>query len=64
MNMCGLILPCQNYTLFQTKKAISITSLFQTKTLGSRTIPFRAAHSLYIGVPLPPPGGWETDPVK
>ena len=31
MNMCGLILPCQNRTLFQTKKAKSIT-LSQTKT--------------------------------
>ena len=29
--MCGLILPCQNHTLFQTKRAKSIT-LFQTKT--------------------------------
>ena len=31
MNMCGLILSCQNHTLFQTKKAKSIT-LFQTIT--------------------------------
>ena len=31
MNMCGLIFPCQNHTLFQTKKAKSIT-LSQTKT--------------------------------
>ena len=31
MNLCGLIPPCQNHTLFQTKKAKSIT-LFQTKT--------------------------------
>ena len=51
MNMCGLILPCQNHT---TKKAKSIT-LFQTTV----TAPFRAAHthipySLYIGVPPPP----------
>ena len=48
MNLCGLIRPCQNHILFQTKTA-------------PKTIPFSAAHtqsnSLYIGVtpPLPPP---------
>ena len=31
MNMCGVILPCQNHTLFQTKKAKSI-ALFQSET--------------------------------
>ena len=48
MSMCGLILvPVKDHTLFQTKKAKSIT-LFQTKTV-PKTIPF----SLYIGSPLP-----------
>ena len=41
--MCGVILPCQNHTLSQTKKAKSIT-LFQIKTV-PKPIPFRAAHS-------------------
>ena len=55
MNKCGLILPCQNHTLFQTKKAKSIT-LFLTKN-SPQTIPFRAAHThiakrVYTGVPL------------
>ena len=54
MNMCGVILPCQYYTLFQTKKAKSIT-LFQTKTapepypLG-RHIPIQL---IYECIPLP-----------
>ena len=56
MNMCGRILPCQNHTLFQTKKAKSIT-LFQTKT-APKPYPLGQAahtHSFYIGVP-PSPG--------
>ena len=53
MNMCGLILLCQNHTLFQTKQAKSIT-LFQTKTVPK-------FHTLWGGtypyslVPKPPP---------
>ena len=43
MNMCGLILSCQNHTLFQTKKAKSITP-FQNKN-SSKTIPSRATHT-------------------
>ena len=42
MNMCDVILPCQNQTLSQTKKAKSIT-YFRLKQLQNHS--FRAAHT-------------------
>ena len=52
MNMCGLILPYQNHTLFQTKKAKSIT-LFQTKT-APKPYPLELIY-IYRSTPTPSP---------